>query len=110
MQVYKSTIVLLLPFAATAADLDGNALYQQHCATSHGASSATRAPGIDSLRAMTPEAIVKTLETGIMKEQGSRLNVTEKQTVAEFLTGKTVGEARPVSTVGQCPAGAVLST
>src|SRR5579871_6395400 len=84
----------LLTFArfASCADLDGAALYQQHCAACHEASSATRAPAVSALRAMSPENILQALVSGLMKDQGAALNATEKQTVAEFLTGKVIGQ------------------
>ncbi|HEV2689533.1 MAG TPA: PQQ-binding-like beta-propeller repeat protein [Bryobacteraceae bacterium] len=84
-----------------AADPDGAALYKQRCAICHEVSGETRAPRPSAMRLMSPENIVRSLETGMMKEQGAPLNAKEKQTVAEFLTGKAIGEAaKPV--VGMC--------
>ena len=92
----------LLAGITFCADVDGPALYQQHCATCHDASSATRAPAPATLRAMSPENIVKALESGLMREQGASLNAGEKQTVAEYLTGKVLGQGKVASQTGLC--------
>jgi polyvinyl alcohol dehydrogenase (cytochrome) len=43
---------------------------------------------------MSAENIVKSLESGIMKDQGAALSAAEKLGVAEFLAGKTISSAR----------------
>jgi polyvinyl alcohol dehydrogenase (cytochrome) len=101
-----ASFALLMPFRASAADADGNSIYQVHCAICHEASSVTRAPARPALGAMSPENIMRALETGIMREQGSSLTPGEKQTVAEFLSGKTIGQAKPQAALGLCPSGA----
>jgi len=98
--------LLILPASSWAADPDGNDLYKQHCAACHDASGATRAPAPAALKLMSPENIVKTLESGVMKDQGASLNAIEKQKVAEFLTGKVVGAARVAATGDGGTAGA----
>src|SRR5262249_39000096 len=45
----------------------------------------TRAPGPASLKLMTPENIVKSLESGTMKAQGAGLAAAEKSAIAAFL-------------------------
>jgi polyvinyl alcohol dehydrogenase (cytochrome) len=94
--------LLVLVGNAACADLDGAALYQQHCSVCHDASSATRAPAPASLGAMSPENIIKALESGLMRDQGTSLNASEKQTVAEFLTGKVLGQGGASPQVGLC--------
>lgn len=95
---------IALPAIALAADLDGPSIYKVQCANCHDASSVTRAPGPASLRGMSPESIIRALETGLMSQQGSALNATEKQTIAEFLAGRAVGSGKPASSAGLCPA------
>ena len=87
--------------AAFAADPDGAALYRTRCAMCHEASGATRAPAPSAMRQMTPENIVKALESGIMKDQGSAMAAEERKAVAEYLTGKLIGQSQ-VSKVGMC--------
>ncbi len=96
------TVFLTLARIAACADLDGPAIYQQHCAACHDASSATRAPAPSALRAMSPENIMQALVSGLMKDQGASLNATEKQTIAEFLTGKTIGQNAKARQTGLC--------
>ncbi|MBZ5601766.1 MAG: PQQ-binding-like beta-propeller repeat protein [Acidobacteriia bacterium] len=91
----------LIASAAFAADPDGAALYKQHCAICHENSGATRAPAPAALRLMSPENVVKALESGVMKDQGAALSAGDKENVAEFLTGKMIG-AQQAATVGMC--------
>ncbi len=93
--------LLSLTGCIVAADPDGAALYKQRCAACHEVSGETRAPRSSALRLMSPENIVRSLESGLMKEQGAAMSVAEKRTVAEFLTGKTVGQTVQ-SDVGLC--------
>ncbi|MBZ5603381.1 MAG: PQQ-binding-like beta-propeller repeat protein [Acidobacteriia bacterium] len=92
---------ILLSAAAFAADPDGAALYKTRCSMCHDASGATRAPAPSALRQMSPENIVKALDSGMMKEQGASMSADERRVVAEFLTGKLIGQTK-VSTVGLC--------
>ena len=88
--------VVLLPLFALAAPPDGAALYKQRCALCHDRSGETRAPGPTVLRQMSAGNIVRSLESGIMKEQGAALSAVEKLSVAEFLGGKS-GASAPVN-------------
>ena len=107
MQIRLSLLALAaLPCLMTAADLEGPAIYQQHCSACHDASSVTRAPGPASLRGMSPENIIRALESGLMAQQGNALTATEKQNVAEFLTGKVLGKSRIATQTGVCPTNA----
>ena len=81
-----SALFLALP--CFAAPPDGAALYKQRCAMCHDRSAETRAPAPTALRQMSPENIVRSLESGIMKDQGALLSAAERIGVAEFLTGK----------------------
>ncbi len=54
----------------------------------HDRSAETRAPAPAALRQMPAANIVRSLESGIMKEQGAALSAAEKRVVAEFLGGK----------------------
>jgi polyvinyl alcohol dehydrogenase (cytochrome) len=75
--------------ACFAAGPDGAAIYKQRCAMCHDRSAETRAPAPAVLRQMSAENIMRSLESGIMKEQGTALSAAEKLGVAEFLAGKT---------------------
>jgi len=87
----RPILAAILATAAFAADPDGAALYQEHCAMCHDHSAETRAPAPSALKMMSPENVVKALESGLMKDQGAPLAAAQKKTVAEFLTGKMIG-------------------
>jgi polyvinyl alcohol dehydrogenase (cytochrome) len=55
------------------------------------------------MAALAPEAIVRALTTGAMREQGSALTSQEKQSVAEFLTQRRMGTAE-ISAPAMCAA------
>lgn len=80
------------------------ALYRRFCASCHN-SGAARIPVTTALQTMSREAILRSLETGIMKEQASQMTSRERAMVAEWL-------ARPrqllSNTVRGCGAGAVF--
>lgn len=90
--MYRTFVPFLFAAAVSfGADPDGATLYNLRCAACHDRSSETRAPAPTSLKLMTPDNIVKALESGTMKEQGARLSPAERKTLAEYLTGKAVG-------------------
>jgi len=100
--MHRPVFLLSALALAYAADPDGAALYKQHCAACHDVSGQTRAPGPAALRQMSPDNIVRTLESGVMKEQGASLSAAERRTVAEFLTGKNIGGNPARANIGLC--------
>jgi polyvinyl alcohol dehydrogenase (cytochrome) len=80
---------VILAASCCSAAPDGAALYKERCALCHDRSAETRAPAPAALRQMSPENIVRALESGLMKEQGAALSAAEKVSVSEFLSGKT---------------------
>ena len=97
---------LALGFIVTplvAADPDGASIFKQHCAVCHEASSVTRAPDRGALALTSPETIVRALESGLMREQGSSLSTTEKREVAGYITGRVLGQSTAPD-LGQCSA------
>lgn len=67
---------------------DGKAVYAQHCATCHDGGAA-RAPNFETLRKMEPVAVVRALETGVMRVVGTfSLSGPQRVAVAEYVTGK----------------------
>jgi len=99
-----STILMLAfftPMAFAQQVANGEAVYKAHCASCHSQITAG-APNIETLRQLTPEAIVTSLNYGRMTIQGFILTDNEKRTVAEFLAGRTIGPPQPPSTVNRC--------
>jgi polyvinyl alcohol dehydrogenase (cytochrome) len=87
-----------------AADPEGSSIYKTRCAVCHEASSVTRAPDRIALSLTSPETIIRALESGLMKEQGSALSSAERQEVARFITGRSAG-LRPDPAAGMCSGG-----
>jgi polyvinyl alcohol dehydrogenase (cytochrome) len=81
---------------------DGATIYKQQCALCHDRSVQTRAPAPAALKLMLPEDILRSLETGKMKDQGTLLTAPQKRTIAEFLAGKPFGQAAAPAQVGLC--------
>lgn len=73
------------------ADESGQArhIFQSQCAACH-LGALPEAPKVDALKMYPPERIVEALESGVMSVQGMTLSRTEKQQLAEFITGKKV--------------------
>src|SRR2546426_12154477 len=51
---------------------------------------------------MTPERLVASLETGLMRAQGSALNDDQRRAIAVFLTGKPLGTMTAPVTAPRC--------
>lgn len=72
-----------------------DALYAANCASCHDKEGAG-APSRAALRTRTPEAILASLETGLMREQGKALAAEDRALVAHYLGGgaqATAGKA-----------------
>lgn len=89
--------------AAMAQTPDGNALFDKHCASCHRSGSETRAPLPNVLRTMSRDAIVKSLETGSMKAQGTALSRAEQLAIAASLSEQISSSAQPEA--GACAQG-----
>jgi polyvinyl alcohol dehydrogenase (cytochrome) len=97
----------MLVFASAAAAQDGAAVFQASCANCHAAADAagqSRNPGIDTLRRLTPEAILNALLNGKMRIQAVALSDAERRAVAEFLGGRAIEAAAAGSSVRACNA------
>ena len=87
----SSELLLLLCAAATAraATPDGADLYAKHCASCHEV-IALAAQNRALMKSLTPEFIVRTLASGTMHAQGTRLAAADRAAIAEYLTDKPV--------------------
>ena len=81
-----------VPEQDIAAKPMGQSVYENYCASCHG-QNVPRAPDPEMMEIMTPESVLKALNSGVMVEQAAPLTVDERAAVAEFLTGKTLGQA-----------------
>lgn len=80
------TLLLLVP--ALAAAQDGAALYKTSCAFCHDA-GVPRAPALEALRAMSPQRILASMETGPMIAMVHNRTVAERRAIAEFASGRS---------------------
>jgi polyvinyl alcohol dehydrogenase (cytochrome) len=72
----------------------GAALFEQRCASCHVTPApGTRAPTVDQLRAMTPEAILASLSTGSMAPMTLGLGDAERRLIAAHAAGRAIGSA-----------------
>jgi polyvinyl alcohol dehydrogenase (cytochrome) len=90
--ILSATVLATLTWASAAPARaqqapNGAALYRENCASCHDA-GADRAPSRDSLQAMSPEAVLAAMESGLMVTMASRIGTIERRAVAEFITGK----------------------
>ena len=75
-------------------DSPGMRVYAASCAECHSGQRAVRAPGLTTLGAMTPRAVLSSLEGGRMRRHGEDLTADERRAVAEWLTGETLVQTR----------------
>ena len=66
----------------------GKAVYEQSCAACHNHPEATRAPSLDTLKAMRYQTILYALNEGKMKVQAAALSGTQRAAVIDFLVGR----------------------
>jgi polyvinyl alcohol dehydrogenase (cytochrome) len=83
-------------------------LFAERCASCHveAAGGAARIPTVSQLKAMTPTAILKALDSGIMRTQAAPLSANERQAIANFLGTAVTAERRRDELSNPCPAGA----
>jgi polyvinyl alcohol dehydrogenase (cytochrome) len=84
------------------------ALFQKNCSACHqaGSEAAARIPQISVLKTRTPNSILRTLESGVMKQQAAVLSTNERQAVANWLGTPVTLERRREEISNSCPAGA----
>jgi polyvinyl alcohol dehydrogenase (cytochrome) len=82
------TLLLLLVGLASGPQSkgpDGARIFQDSCYSCHHTGSGFGAPTLDQLHQMSSGSILLALESGRMKEQGSRLSADERTALADFL-------------------------
>jgi len=101
--------ILLAAVAANAAEDPYAAdLFKKHCASCHESANAAaaRIPPLATLKTMTPAAIFKAIDTGVMKAQAAPLSVNERQAVANFLGTAVTSERKLDEIANPCTASA----
>lgn len=72
--------------------LPGKVHYQRACASCHEG-QVKKAPHREMLGLMTPEAVLGTMTQGLMQVQSAALSAQERKEVAEYIGGRSLGEA-----------------
>ncbi len=86
---------------------NGKALWDKNCAVCHRPGGENRTPLPDALAQLSRQAIVATLESGAMKQQGASLTPAERVAIARFLSKET-GTKTLAAAPNVCPSGAPL--
>ena len=81
---------------------NGQAVFNENCASCHADAPDARAPKLDALRVQAAESVLQVLTTGVMRTQAARLNPSEMRAVAEFVTGKTLTTETVDPDAGRC--------
>jgi polyvinyl alcohol dehydrogenase (cytochrome) len=101
-------VVLIIAISSqTSWAQDGGALYRQRCAVCHEGGASDRAPDRAILQYMPTASIVRTLETGAMREVVGSLTPAQRDAIAAYLTGNAPhanSNAAPHPPVGLCAA------
>ena len=108
------TFFLLLPILARAAeDPYAAQLFKQNCAECHETaanSPGARIPPVSVLKTMSPTAILRALEAGVMRSQAAALSTNERQSLANFLGTAVTVERKRDEITNRCPAAGGLKT
>src|SRR5215472_16767481 len=107
--LFLTTFLITPTLLRAAEDPYAAQLFKQHCASCHETAAATpgaRIPPVSVLKTMTPTAILRALEGGIMKTQAAVLSTNERQALAKFLGTASTVERRRDEISNACPSGA----
>src|SRR5512147_3130557 len=88
--VRSLSLAVLCCFALNAQD--GSSLYDRTCASCHNGGN-DRAPSRDALRSMSADRVLAAMETGPMISMAVRLTTADRRAIAEFVSGKPIGQA-----------------
>ena len=92
-----AAVVLLNGPGVQAQENAAAALWERECTVCHSGAADSRAPSRETLAMASPEAVVRTLTSGAMQDQGAALSVAERRALAEFLTGRPASDAGPAN-------------
>lgn len=94
--VYAQTPTTALP--------NGEALFEEHCASCHSGEPDSRGPAPSAFAERAPEDIIEALVNGAMRTQGARLSGEERHSLAEYLTSRPFGGDPTGAASGRCTA------
>jgi len=87
------TVIVAVPALASAQPGSPMALFQERCVTCHVATPPpdSRAPSLEALRSMSPEAILVAITTGPMAPNTTGLTDSQRRALAEYVGGREIG-------------------
>ncbi len=100
---YVCLLAIIVPVLSAQ---DGAAIYKERCASCHDA-PAERVPSLQTIKAMSPEAIYMTLTSGVMKSRAEGMPIAQIFALIGYIapTGGTHADALPlVATCKSSPA------
>ena len=92
---YVCLLALILPVLSAQ---DGAAIYKERCASCHDA-PAERVPSLQTIKAMSPEAIYMTLTSGVMKSKAEGMPIAQIFALIAYIapTGTTHADAPSIA-------------
>ena len=105
MRIGGAILGIVLAVTASADTIDGEAVYQRHCAQCHEGGVA-KAPHKMFLQMLAPDAIYASMTDGIMQSQAEALEDGERRALAEHLSGAKLDDYARVSLPPACSAAA----
>ncbi len=87
--------------AVDRASHPGGPIYEQYCAMCHNEAVA-KAPHLNWLELMTPDAVLASMTDGIMMSQAAALSDEEKQLVAEWVTRRSLASMADIPDPPMC--------
>jgi polyvinyl alcohol dehydrogenase (cytochrome) len=100
-----AVVTVIAPFLLSAAeDPYARQLFQKNCASCHDSANGAsgRVPQLSVLKTMTPAAIQRTLDGGVMKTQASLLSADERLKLATFLGTAVTAQRNPEELPNRC--------
>lgn len=86
-----AAVMSLAATAASAADTDGKALFDTHCAYCHDR-QLPRMPSRQGLQEKDPRDIYTAISAGVMAPYARKLSHADRRAVAEFAAGQSLGD------------------
>lgn len=100
--LFAATLLLAPASGAQAPVNDGENVFNTVCASCHVQLADDKIPGVDALRSMNANAILRTLTDGAMRLQGDLLAPEQRIAVAEYLGGGSIIEQPIHFSQGMC--------
>src|ERR1051326_2864538 len=98
----RCALLAALAACSFAANPDGAALFNSHCAACHRDHADGRAPSRGEVAVMPPEAVANALLQGHMTTQAAGLSQEEGRAIASYVTGKPVSLATVRGPTNHC--------